>query len=415
MFGYNGFGRLTGNETGSVGGGGRRRSPWGTDRPDPAVQRRLRRPDLVAAARGAAPARRPGSRSRGAAAHRPHARRADALGRLAGRHRGAVQLRPGHHPPLLHGRARPGDRRGRRHRRGHALVAPRRVFAQYALAAVFAVTVVWSYVLLDRTPTWHPWLRVVVGDRRLRGAGRDAGVAVPRRGARAVAVAVGAVVVASARPGRVHARDRGDAAHRRDPVGRARPSRAAPGRAVGARRGSVRAASAAARRSGGFGRRRRPGRRTGAGSGGQPGGGGPHRARCGRLRRLRRRGGAAAAAGSAACSTARRVSAADEGAARRPAAPATAGSPRPSTPTTRRATNSRPGKPVMAIGGFNGTDPSPTLAQFEHDVAKHEIHYFIGGWRRLRRRARVGPSGSTVDGRSRRGSRATSPRRPSAA
>ena len=33
----------------------------------------------------------------------------------------------------------------------------------------------------------------------------------------------------------------------------------------------------------------------------------------------------------------------------------------------------------MAIGGFNGTDPSPTLAQFEQDVAKHKIHYFIAG------------------------------------
>jgi len=35
--------------------------------------------------------------------------------------------------------------------------------------------------------------------------------------------------------------------------------------------------------------------------------------------------------------------------------------------------------PVMAIGGFNGTDPSPTLTEFEHDVATHRIHYFIGG------------------------------------
>ena len=33
----------------------------------------------------------------------------------------------------------------------------------------------------------------------------------------------------------------------------------------------------------------------------------------------------------------------------------------------------------MSIGGFNGTDPSPTLAQFQSDVAAHEIHYFIGG------------------------------------
>ncbi|QFZ75459.1 phospholipid carrier-dependent glycosyltransferase [Streptomyces fagopyri] len=37
------------------------------------------------------------------------------------------------------------------------------------------------------------------------------------------------------------------------------------------------------------------------------------------------------------------------------------------------------GKPVMAIGGFNGTDPSPTLAQFKKYVADGRIHYFISG------------------------------------
>ncbi|WP_436524189.1 ArnT family glycosyltransferase [Actinoplanes sp. HUAS TT8] len=36
-------------------------------------------------------------------------------------------------------------------------------------------------------------------------------------------------------------------------------------------------------------------------------------------------------------------------------------------------------KPVMAVGGFNGTDPSPTLAQFKAYVAAGKIHYFIGG------------------------------------
>ncbi|MGW2565454.1 glycosyltransferase family 39 protein [Streptomyces sp. NPDC001537] len=35
------------------------------------------------------------------------------------------------------------------------------------------------------------------------------------------------------------------------------------------------------------------------------------------------------------------------------------------------------GDPVMAIGGFNGTDPSPTLAQFKKYVADGRIHYFI--------------------------------------
>ncbi|WP_284979102.1 glycosyltransferase family 39 protein [Arthrobacter sp. fls2-241-R2A-200] len=35
------------------------------------------------------------------------------------------------------------------------------------------------------------------------------------------------------------------------------------------------------------------------------------------------------------------------------------------------------GLPVMAVGGFNGTDPSPTLAQFQQDVTDGKIHYFI--------------------------------------
>ncbi|RAO34337.1 putative mannosyltransferase YkcB [Micromonospora saelicesensis] len=37
------------------------------------------------------------------------------------------------------------------------------------------------------------------------------------------------------------------------------------------------------------------------------------------------------------------------------------------------------GEPVMAIGGFNGSDPSPTLAQFQRYVADGKIHYFVGG------------------------------------
>jgi 4-amino-4-deoxy-L-arabinose transferase-like glycosyltransferase len=37
------------------------------------------------------------------------------------------------------------------------------------------------------------------------------------------------------------------------------------------------------------------------------------------------------------------------------------------------------GEPVMAIGGFNGSDPAPTLAQFEKFVAEGKIHYFIAG------------------------------------
>ncbi|MFF5338004.1 ArnT family glycosyltransferase [Streptomyces sp. NPDC013181] len=36
-------------------------------------------------------------------------------------------------------------------------------------------------------------------------------------------------------------------------------------------------------------------------------------------------------------------------------------------------------KPVMAIGGFNGSDPSPTLAQFKRYVEEGRIHYFVSG------------------------------------
>ena len=31
----------------------------------------------------------------------------------------------------------------------------------------------------------------------------------------------------------------------------------------------------------------------------------------------------------------------------------------------------------MAIGGFTGSDPAPTLAEFKQLVAAHEIHYFV--------------------------------------
>ena len=51
------------------------------------------------------------------------------------------------------------------------------------------------------------------------------------------------------------------------------------------------------------------------------------------------------------------------------------------------------GAPVMAIGGFNGTDPAPTLARFQALVQAKKIHYFIG-------------AGTTMGGRSTDGSQA---------
>jgi hypothetical protein len=37
------------------------------------------------------------------------------------------------------------------------------------------------------------------------------------------------------------------------------------------------------------------------------------------------------------------------------------------------------GEPVMAVGGFNGSDPAPTLEQFQRYVAEGRIHWFLGG------------------------------------
>ncbi|MFE1593892.1 ArnT family glycosyltransferase [Nocardia sp. NPDC058705] len=44
--------------------------------------------------------------------------------------------------------------------------------------------------------------------------------------------------------------------------------------------------------------------------------------------------------------------------------------------------------PVMSVGGFNGSDPSPTLEQFQQYVAKGKIHYFVAG-------GRGGPGGNS--------------------
>ena len=46
--------------------------------------------------------------------------------------------------------------------------------------------------------------------------------------------------------------------------------------------------------------------------------------------------------------------------------------------------------PVMAVGGFNGTDPYPTLDRFREYVAAGDIHYFIAG-------GTNGPGGTSED------------------
>jgi 4-amino-4-deoxy-L-arabinose transferase-like glycosyltransferase len=54
------------------------------------------------------------------------------------------------------------------------------------------------------------------------------------------------------------------------------------------------------------------------------------------------------------------------------------------------------GHPVMAIGGFNGTDPAPSLAAFQADVAAGRIHYYIAASTRGRGGGGTATGGSDV-------------------
>jgi len=56
-----------------------------------------------------------------------------------------------------------------------------------------------------------------------------------------------------------------------------------------------------------------------------------------------------------------------------------------------------PGQPVMAIGGFNGTDPSPTLEEFQHYVVQGQIHYFVRGKMMLGHWGRLTGSSESTD------------------
>ena len=73
------------------------------------------------------------------------------------------------------------------------------------------------------------------------------------------------------------------------------------------------------------------------------------------------------------------------------------------------------GEPVMAIGGFNGTDPAPTLAQFEKYVSEGKIHYYIAsGGGGFGGGSGVAQAALATPHRSRRGWNHTSPPRRSA-
>jgi 4-amino-4-deoxy-L-arabinose transferase-like glycosyltransferase len=217
---------------------------------------------------------------------------------------------------------------------GAALWARRsQLAARVALAAAMAATTIWGYVLLRRTPTWHPWLATVVLLAGLAISGLL--VAWSHLGRRvAVGVLAAALVVGLAAPAAY------SLATVAVPHSGAIPS-AGPSSAGGFGGGG-----------GGF----RPGGRGFAG-GGLAGGG---------------RGGAGGLL-SGSTPSAALTQVLEQGSNHYTWVAAAVGSN--NAAGYQLATSS----PVMAIGGFNGTDPAPTLAQFQRYAAAGQIHYFIAG------------------------------------
>ena len=354
MFGYNGFGRITGDEVGSVGGGaGGMGGGWGET-----GLTRLFEAQLGGSASWLLPAalvllgvllwrtRR---------APRTDPLRAAALlwggwllvtaavfSLMAGIFHGyyLVALAPAIAAPVGIGAVVLWRDRG-------ALAA------RLALAGIVALSAGWAFVLLRRTPTWLPWLGwTVLAAGALAVIGLLVAGGAGRRRALTVAVATAALV-----------------------AGLAGPAAYAVATAATPHTGAIPSPG-----PGGAGMRPGPGRvgpdGTARGDGGR---GGPSGGGFG--------GGFGGAAGLLGSPTpgAEVVVAVARDATSYTWAAAAVGS------NTAAGYQLASGLPVLAVGGFNGTDPSPTLEQFQQLVTQGRVHWFIGAGTR-------GPLGDTSSG-----------------
>ncbi|MER6943634.1 glycosyltransferase family 39 protein [Nonomuraea sp. NPDC000554] len=235
---------------------------------------------------------------------------------------------------------------------GIALLWERRAFA--ASAVVTAVTAVWAYVLLSRSAEWNSWLGLVVGVVGLAAAGVLAFgrlLAVPRWRGWVLGGVVAALLAGLAGPA-AYALDTASSPHT-GAIPAAGPSTGGfGGRPGGAfQRGAFRQPPGGFRQPGGG--VRGPGADGGfRGTGGRPGG----------------MGGLLEAGTPGAELTALL----EGGASGYTWVAATVGS------NNAAGYQLATGSPVMAVGGFNGTDPAPTLERFQRYVAEKKIHYFIG-------------------------------------
>ncbi|MGW1168299.1 glycosyltransferase family 39 protein [Streptomyces sp. NPDC002550] len=249
-------------------------------------------------------------------------------------------------------------------------------WASITLAASVVAAAAWGYVLLNRTSTYLPWLKWLV---LIGGTAAALGLVFAGRISRRPALGAAAVGLVAALAGpAAYTLSTVDSAHTGS-IPTAGPAGASMmgfggGRGPG---GGMRGGF------GGGGMPGRPGQQNGQGrQGQQPGqqngngfpGGGFGGGVPGRMGEGGMGGGGGAGGlvnGANVSSAARELLA--EGASKYTWVAASVGSQ--NAAGYQLAT----GDPVMAIGGFNGTDPSPTLAQFEKYVAEGKIHYFIAG------------------------------------
>jgi 4-amino-4-deoxy-L-arabinose transferase-like glycosyltransferase len=242
--------------------------------------------------------------------------------------------------------------------------------ARLGLAVGVMVTGTWSYELLRRTPSWHPWVSVLVLIATVVGV---LALVVPVRWlTRATAIAVIASTVAVGGGATAYAVSTASSAH-----GGGTPS-AGPASA-GGQGGPGGGAGGAGR--GGFGAGSGSGRPTGSGgpggTGGPGGAGGFGGTSSGSsVGTSSGTGGTSTAptgAGGSAGQTANSALTALLEATTTKWAAATVGA------QNAESAELSSGKAIMALGGFSGTDNSITLAAFEKLVAAGEIRYFIGG------------------------------------
>ncbi|MFE3181433.1 ArnT family glycosyltransferase [Streptomyces violascens] len=241
-----------------------------------------------------------------------------------------------------------------------------RLWAALVLGVTVAATAVWSYVLLGRTPDYLPWLRwaVLIG-----GLAAALGLALAGRLNRTVALGVAGLGLAAALGGpAAYAVSTLGAGHTGSIV-MAGPAGASMGGGPGGGGGRMRfggAGGAGAGQAGG-----RNGGWPGPGVGqGVPGGGMGQRPGGAQGEQGGMGGGMGGLLDGAKVSAEAEALVAKD-ADRYTWAAAAIGSQ--NAASYQLAT----GKPVMAIGGFNGSDPSPTLEEFKKYVAEGKVHYFI--------------------------------------